>query len=257
MEKVKFEKLTEAQINYDVYNGLNLINEKLGECYINEGFNPFGDDFKLREEFIIERYNNSRQQKEINSPVFVSQGVKATRTALENSIKNLNNCLGIIDNMSSDYMLNEHLKKQYNKIKQFLECRIKLSGVFIDKLKTDKNTFKMYKELLAIDYSLAEYFDESYNEQFNAQVAINAYLEFIKANTIDIKQKLEDKKLIERARAIIEDNMKRASYEKLQEHLNNKQEDQLSTTPNILDEIKIKQKNAEQKNQKQEHDIER
>ena len=75
---MKTKKIQKDNIDYNVLNALNLLNEHLGESYLNEGFNPFDPGFELSEEFTIERYNNSCTKKEVKSPDFINQGKKQT-----------------------------------------------------------------------------------------------------------------------------------------------------------------------------------
>lgn len=89
------DKINElADINYDVFNGLNLINEDLGQSYLDNGFNPLGDDFVLDDDFVIEQFENDKTSVEIPTPDFILQGDKATRLAFETSIEN---CLALLE----------------------------------------------------------------------------------------------------------------------------------------------------------------
>lgn len=208
MENKKTQRLTEEQIDYNVLNALNLFNEELGESYIATQFNPFGEGFVLDEDFVIERYQNACTKKDIISPDFIAYGVKETKKAFETSVLNLTKCIEILDELLTEYTLDEILKKQFNKTRIYLVCRIQLLNILLSKLKTEKNTLKMYQDILALDYTLAKYFEESYYETFNAQVAINAYIDFAKSNEKTKQTSTEDKKLIAKAKAIIQQNIK-------------------------------------------------
>lgn len=207
MEKKKIERLTEEQIDYNVLNALNLMNEELGESYIATQFNPFDEDFKLKEDFVIERYNNACIKKEIISPDFISYGISETKKAFESSLANLTEILAVVDEKLSEYTLEESLRKKYNKLRIYILCRIQLTNIFLAKLKTEKNALKMYQDLQSLDWELSEYFNDCYDENFNTRIAISAFIELI-INSKTTRKSIEDKKLIEKAKSIIANNMK-------------------------------------------------
>lgn len=205
MEKIKTSKIEEKDINYDIYNALNLLNENLGESYLTQGFNPFDEGFELSEEFALERYHNACQKKEIISPDFINQGTKQTQKAFETSVQNLDALILNVDQLLSDYTLDEKTKKQYENIRLYLICRRQLTLIFIAKLKKQKNTLKMYEELTFLNHELEEYCTDIFTEFYNIQNAINAFIAFAKNN----KLSKEDKELIQKAKDIIKHNQEK------------------------------------------------
>ncbi len=212
MEKKKIERLTEEQIDYNVLNALNLMNEELGESYVATQFNPFDEGFKLEEDFLIERYNNACIKKEIISPDFISYGVSETKKAFESSLTNLTEILAVVDEKLSEYTLEESLRKKYNKLRIYILCRMQLTNIFLAKLKTEKNTLKMYQDLQSLDWELSECFYDCYDENFNIRIAISAFVELI-INSKTTRKSIEDKKLIEKAKSIIANNNMKQNIE--------------------------------------------
>lgn len=255
---MRTKRLTENEINFNVYNALNLYSEELGEEYLNNHFNPFETGFELTEDFIIDRFvNQNNSPLELNAPEFISSSTTETKIAFENSIKNCTEMLNQIEIMLQDPNLPEKQKEELKKLKTYLLCRIQLLTAYNKKLKKDKNTFKMYQNIQGLDWKISELFDETYKQMFNVNMAISAYLNM--KNAYKGKSSLENKALREKAQAII-----RANQQKMQEmanETNNKQtKDNTAKTNKISTKStlnsKVQNKNKENMN-KTKTEIER
>ena len=150
--KKQQKQIQESQINYDVYNALNLVHEDLGNSYLNDGFNPFEEDFKISANFIIDRYINSCNRQEVNSPTFIENGAKETKIAFEKSLQNCINMLAAVDQLLTNPKVSEKQKQALKKLKLLLEFRIQLLNLYIANVLKSKNTFQMYKNILSLDY---------------------------------------------------------------------------------------------------------
>lgn len=203
---MKKNVLKESQINYNVYNALNLYNEELGKSYIQNNFNPFYPSFELNENFVIERFLNSAKNPEIVEPAFISLGTQKTKEAFEQSANNCQSMLAEIDAKINDPNLSDSLKEELKKLKIYLLCRIELLNINIKNLRKNKNALKMYENVERLDLNLANLFKESYTQMFNIQIAINAYLENVKYTSAAYKKEMENKRLIEKAKQIIKSN---------------------------------------------------
>ena len=204
---MKRKRLLEDEINYNIYNALNLFCEDLGELYLEEQFNPFPPSFELNENFIVERYINSLNKKELQEPEFI-QGKTKCLESFNNGIQNCNNAIEEIDNKLLDPTIPESLKEELKKLKLHLNCRLQLLIFYSKNLSKNKCFFKMYSNIESLDWNLIKIFEDSYSQQFNVQIAINAYLEFAKQTSETYKQELKNKQLIEKAKQIIINNTK-------------------------------------------------
>lgn len=210
------KKTTEQNINYDIYNALNLMNENLGDAYLLYGFNPYGTNkFLISDEYILDRYHNSCTKSNINAPAFIEKEGKETQVAFEQSIQNLNLCLSEVETKLSAPNLSAKDKECLLKLKHYLLCRIELTNIFLKQLRKTKNIFELYKQLQTLDISLAKYFDTTYEQTMDVQIAINACLVFMKEN--EKQASIENKKLIAKAKEIIQKNQKQVEEQKQSE----------------------------------------
>lgn len=193
-------------INYDVYNALNLMHEDLGECYLKQGFNPMEEGFVLDENFVIERFLNAKTNLEILSPHFVNNGDKTTKQALENNQKHCEESLEQINNMLLSTEFSKAQKEELKKLKLYLLCRIELANFYLKNFKKQKNKFKLYLNINSLSWKTSELFEDAYNELFDANLAIANYLAFAKQHSKAIKKELENEKLKQEAKQIIAQN---------------------------------------------------
>lgn len=200
---MKTKQLTENEINYNVYNALNLYSKSLGELYLNQQFNPFEENFYLNEEFVTERYTNSLKAKQLNEPEFLIAGTIQTKLAFKNSLNCCNQLLSQIEILLNDQSLSKTQKENLKKLKEYLLCRIALLNLNLESLKKNKNTLKMYLDLQGLNWNFCEVLDETYYGNLNMQVAINQMLLYIEQS----KQKLT-KSLKDKAQEVIQNNLK-------------------------------------------------
>ena len=159
----------ETHLNYDVYNGLNLLNEDLGQSYIMEGFNPFGDNFVLDEDFILDTLENNVEKYEISTPDFIEAGNKETIKAFELSAKNALDVIELLNEHIANPNTPEIVRKQMRKQIVYILCRNQLIKVYLKKIKDEKDTLLMYQKLSAINWQLSKTMQDLYNKQFKAK----------------------------------------------------------------------------------------
>lgn len=167
-------------INYDVYNGLNLIDEDLGESYLIEGFNPLGEDFFLDENFILDVLDNNVEKYEIVSPDFIESGNKATAEAFELSAQNALNVINLLQEHINNPKTPEIVRKQMQKQILYILCRNQLIKVYLKRIKNEKDTLKMFEKMSAINWQLSKTLQDSFNQQFNARKAMRELEELAK-----------------------------------------------------------------------------
>lgn len=220
--------------NFNVYNALNLIQEDLGEIYKESGFNPFGEEYILTEDFVIERFSNNKAAKEVLTPNFLN-GEKETLTAFSASANNAQEIINKLDEKINSPETPEPVKAELKKLKMYLLCRIELLNNYKKNFKKKKNDLKMYKNILAVDWKTADIFEETFKEQFDVQIAVSAFLEFAKTNSKSYQKELADQKLIQKAREIIknnqraQENIQESEKPKVQEPISKKLEAQPET----------------------------
>ncbi|MBQ7885106.1 MAG: hypothetical protein IJ318_03330 [Clostridia bacterium] len=193
-------------INYSVYNALNLACEDLGQQYIETGFNPFGNSFELTEDYIADALANGKNAPEIKSPDFIEKGDKATLQAFANSLTNCESLLAELEGKANSAELSPEQKAKLQKVVTYLKMRIELLKMYIEKFKSKKNKLKLYQNLLALNYAYGEMLEDSYQEAFDAHALANQLL-FIQQNQTKTTP-ARDEALIAKAKQIIANNLK-------------------------------------------------
>lgn len=198
-----FEDKTQEQINYDVFNALNLYNEDLGQAYIQNGFNPFGYNFVLNEEFVADSLRNAKEKKEVPCPNFLEQSENDIAKSFDLSLKNATLLLETLSKKANSAELSENQKKALNKIILALKMFIELIQQYKAKLKKEKNKYQLYVNLLSLNWFLSEEMAQSFTQEFNIQNTI-AKINLSQQNIA----KQENDSLKEQAKKIIENNQK-------------------------------------------------
>ena len=197
-----YEEKNEIINNYSVYNALNLYNEELGQDYLNTGYNPFGENFLITEEFITDALANSRNKKEINEPDFLQKTESEIKNAFSLSLENAISLLEAIKN-ELDKNISANQRKKLNKILLDLQLYIELIKIYILKLKKEKNKYQLYLNLLAINWQLSEDMAKSFTFEFDLQNSIDKIKKDLTTQT-----KQENTEIIQQAKEIIENNNK-------------------------------------------------
>lgn len=201
MENMQNEK-TNQNINYNVYNALNLYCEDLGQAYLQNGFNPFDDNFVLDENYVADVLANQNIKKEVASPEFLEQSENDIAKSFDLSLENATLLLDAL-NKKCNTAETEQQKKALKKIILTLMLYIELIKTYKAKLKKEKNKYQLYVNLLSLNWFLSEEMSNSFTAEFNMQQVLN------KIDTLenDIVQK-ENEDLKKQAKQIIENNQK-------------------------------------------------
>ena len=195
---------TDANFNYDVYNGLNLLNEDLGQSYIMEGFNPFDNDFALDENFILDVLENNVEKYEISTPDFIEAGNKETAKAFELAAENALKVIELLTEHINDPKTPEIIKKQMRKQILYILCRNQLIKVYLKRIKDEKDTLMMYQKMSAINWQLSKTLQDSYKNKFDAKRAAEELAK--KAKEAAESQAEKQEELKNRANKILENN---------------------------------------------------
>ena len=239
----KFEVI--PNINYNVYNALNLACEDLGERYLETGFNPFGEHFMLDEQYITDSLLNGKNTPEIKCPEFVEQGEKACNNAFSCSLENCTTLLAELEGQLNNPDLSPEAKAKLQKIITYLKMRIELLVIFTQKQKKNKNKFVQYKKLLALNYTYGDILEDSYTDIFDAHAIANQLLAIQLQQT---KQDAHHASIIEQAKQIIANNQK--NLEQTEQKVAEPQKEEVNQYQQALNELNT-QKQAEPKRQEQ------
>lgn len=173
------EKILEStkNINLDVFNALSLENEKLGQSYIENGYNPFNKEFILTEEYTKDTLQKRHKNPSISNEPFLQANNKKIASSFQNAIA-FNQ---LIEQKLLLTLYNENLDKSVNreieKVVVFLKNRGELLRLNLKQLKY-KNTdaLKLYTEIALLDKELSEILKNSFAKQLELE---NVFLLFI------------------------------------------------------------------------------
>lgn len=176
MRKKKENAIAEQDINYNVYNALNLVNEELGENYVETGFNPFEEGFELNEAYINEILKSQKEAEELLSPQFINDGPDATIKAFEKSLTASSNALAKLTELLNDPRVPSIQKGKIQKIIEYIKMRIQMLEIEIKKLKKkeSQNALEMYQQINALNWLYYKEFEESFmNEEFDIMMHLD------------------------------------------------------------------------------------
>ena len=167
MKKKNENTISEQDINYNVYNALNLINEELGENYVETGFNPFEEGFELNESYIFEILKSQKEAEDLLSPEFINDGPNATVKAFEKSLKCSATALAKLEALLNDPRIPNVQKRKIQKIIEYIKMRIQMLEIEIKKLKKkeSQNALEMYQQINALNWLYYKDFEESFVEE--------------------------------------------------------------------------------------------
>ncbi len=200
------EELPE-NINYNVYNGLNLMNEELGQSYVENGFNPLGDDFVLDEDYITEQLESNTMKEELNSPDFILEGDTAAMGAFQTSSENVQEMVDLLQGHLNNPDIPEPMKNQFRKMLAYLLSRNELIRLYKKKKKKERNALLMLQNLNSLNWELGRPLKDSYKKPFDTKKAMEEYSKIAEHRARRRMHRMrENDLLIERAREIMEKN---------------------------------------------------
>ncbi len=180
----------------DIFNALSLADESLGKLYVEQGYNPYGENFVLTEEYAGEILHNKVDASEKTSQSFLEQ---SNSEISKNFTTALENCDDLVTALENEQFVarDSKLKEQIGKTIVSLKNRSELLKLDITKLKQkDANAIKMYIELYGMDGELGELLKDTFTEKANMQALILQFMALIqkRAGTVYAKaQNLKNK----------------------------------------------------------------
>ena len=229
--------LEQASISYDVFNALNLINEKLGKAYEEKGYNPYGEQFSLDANYAQTLLEEAKGKKSLDTEQFLENGNRAVSQNFKLALENTEALkLDILAEMES---AEPAMKDKLSEVVLYLNNRAELLSQAIEALKSgEASSLKLYEEVYNIDSVYGEILKESFLKNFNKTVAVENFLSTcrlrIKFEEFKQEQVKEQEKLARQKITAIEKKIDRelkaeaekvqAREEKLKEELKEKED---------------------------------
>lgn len=229
--------LEQASISYDVFNALNLINEKLGKAYEEKGYNPYGEQFSLDANYAQTLLEKAKGKKSLDTEQFLENGNRAVSQNFKLALENTEALkLDILAEMES---AEPAMKDKLSEVVLYLNNRAELLSQAIEALKSgEASSLKLYEEVYNIDSVYGEILKESFLKNFNKTVAVENFLSTcrlrIKFEEFKQEQVKEQEKLARQKITAIEKKIDRelkaeaekvqAREEKLKEELKEKED---------------------------------
>lgn len=187
-------------IDYNVYNALNLVDEQLGKDYVENGYNPFDDTFVLTNDYIQKTIENSRDDSPILTESFLERPIKEVKQTFTLALENTTKLKDLLQNNINDNIFDKNVEKQVKEVVVFLKNREKMLSKAIANLNLkNPNPLKDYQKTTAINKKLSQLLKESYYEEFKLETA---HLNFVRH--CQSKAKLEQLKQLQRKQKIQE-----------------------------------------------------
>lgn len=202
---------TEDNINYNIYNALNLVCEDLGSIYLETGFNPFYEDFEFNENYVINSLNNKKEKPEIQSPDFIEMGEKAALQAFINFEQNLENLMHFLQEKLNDPTIKTELKNKIKIIISQLLMQLQLLIKYKKQL-NNKNILNMYINIMGINWKLSSMLLDGYYDELDPKKIFEQILQLNINNQILMDN---NKQIIHQAKQIILDNQAKINSQKI------------------------------------------
>ena len=234
----------------DVFNALNLYSEELGTRYEQEGYNPFGDDFVLTEDYANEILEyKSKNPNEILPDNFLEFGNKEVSKHFENALLNGDKIIEALQKQL-DSAPDEKVKKQIKKNIIFLKNRNELLKVNMAKLRQkDANALKMYIEMFGMDSELSELLKDTFNEKTNIQIIVSQMMNVAFRRSTNIKQKAQLLKKVQEAEL---NNQAQVQTENLANQSAIKDQNEQAKQEEIQEQQQAEQEHNQQENKTQD-----
>lgn len=156
-------------INFDVYNTLNLMDPVLGECYISEGYNPFNEDYRIKKDIIEQILKNANMEDPTETADFLNYDNKTVQKHFETSKKNSALLQSMLEE-DKDKTDDPKTKGKINDGIIYLKNRQKMLEVFCKDLKNPNvNSIELFKKLAKLNKKYARLLEESYFEEAKMQ----------------------------------------------------------------------------------------
>lgn len=217
-------EVVRRNINPDVYNALNLYDEKLGEEYEKEGYNPFEPDFKLTKEFAEEVLENKPSKQEIPKEDFLEVGAKKATSCFKNTLKASEKLVELLEQKMGSSGLDMSTIHQIQRALIFLKNRNQLLKRNIRELKyRNANALQMFTDMYVMDKELSDLLKETYESDVDINAILNQFVEVCKTRAkinIEKRQKQLQKELKEKREweEAMRDSMER-SHDQVMEDL--------------------------------------
>ena len=195
-------EVVRRNINPDVFNALNLYDEKLGEEHEKEGYNPFEPDFKLTKEFAQEVLEHKPSKQDIPKEDFLEVGAKKATSYFKNTLAAGEKLIEKLEGKMGANGLDMSTIHQIQRAIIFLKNRNQLLKRNIRELKfRNANALQMFTDMYVLDKELSDLLKETYETNVDIDAILNQFVEVCKTRAkinIEKRQKRLQKELKEK-----------------------------------------------------------
>lgn len=204
--------------DYEVLNYLNLTNGRLGKLYKLTGYNPLPEDFVFNDETIKERLYINQMQNMFKLPEFIYLDKKIVKKHFKNSVKNIKKIEKIILTEKNKNKLSDFFA---NKLLTYFDIRVEITKLLLKEFKKfNFDEREACQEIFDLNPILGTFFEELFNDNFNAESLLENLEEKYQINYQEKLQLIEKKNTKKRKETetvlqnFVKDNMKEKSQTK-------------------------------------------
>lgn len=171
----KQESFEEKEIDYNIFNALNLCNPALGLAYQTRGFNPFNNHFNFCPEYVERMLKIAKNKNVVVAEKFLERGNKEVADLFFMALNNTKSLIAGIQMMKP----NKEDNARFQDFLIFLKNRAELLEQNIILLKNEnQDSFKLYQDLVSIDLEYSNLIKDTFYDRFNRDLIIMNFLEY-------------------------------------------------------------------------------
>lgn len=160
--------------NYNVFNALSIINQRLGESYFTNGYNPFGENFAITNEYVEYTLNKKSICDEIENQPFLERNNKELMQVFKKAQLNLASLLAGIEMLETS----KEDKPRIKDFSIFLSNEIELLNKIIPLLANkNANALLLFHELKSISPEYSKFIVQCFLDNFNRDLIIMDFIE--------------------------------------------------------------------------------
>ena len=212
------KEVERRHLDPDVFNALNLYDEKLGEEYEKQGYNPFEPNFKLTEDFALEVLEAKAKEQGLPEKDFLETNIKKVTSYFKNTLQTGEKLAKMIEDKMATPDIDMSTMHQLQRAIIFLKNRNQLLKRNIRELKfKNANAIQMFADMYALDKELSDLLKDSYKNEVDVNAILKQFVEVCqnraKQKIYKEKQQNKEKQKQKELREMLDENIAQSGHQ--------------------------------------------